>query len=143
MFITDIVIFLVLNGKWKKKQGKTRASNSSKNEEKMILVSVFYDLFLSACTTTTMITINATQSVPRISVFFLSLFFSPQMSPFVPSSNFHLWFPSSFIARHSLFCFLEYCIVHEVIDSNYIIIIIIINYYIIMIIIIILLLLLY
>ena len=59
----------------KKKQGKTRASNSSKNEEKMILVSVFYDLFLSACTTTTMITINATQSVPRISVFFLSLFF--------------------------------------------------------------------
>lgn len=38
----------------------------------MILVSVFYDLFLSTCTTTTMITINATQSVPRIFVYFLS-----------------------------------------------------------------------
>lgn len=37
----------------------------------MILVSVFYDLFLSTCTTTT-ITINATQSVPRIFVYFLS-----------------------------------------------------------------------
>lgn len=38
----------------------------------MILVSVFYDLFLSAYTTTTMITINATHSVPRIFVYFLS-----------------------------------------------------------------------
>lgn len=46
-----------------------KSSNSSKNGEKMILVSVFYDLFLSTYTTTT-ITINATQSVPRIFVYF-------------------------------------------------------------------------
>lgn len=102
----------------------------------MILVSVFYDLFLSTCTTTTMIIINATQSVPRIFVYFLSAdtdlrppFTRPSL--LVQPLNF---LTSLLILRHSLFCFLEYCIVDAVIDSNYyyyyyIIIVLLLYYY--------------